>query len=91
MFSITFGFFNDLGRVWGGSWEGLGKVLGGFWEGFGKVLGRFLDALGAAQGYFYSATMYAVGSCKCKFRRSVASKLTQVNRWWSILAQAISG
>ena len=41
MFSIKFGFLNNLGRVWGGSWEGLGKVLGGFWEGFGKVLGAF--------------------------------------------------
>ena len=28
-------FLKDLGRVWGGSWEGLGTILGGFWQGLG--------------------------------------------------------
>ena len=40
MFSIKFGFLSNLGRVWGGSWEGFGKVLGRFWEPFGRSRGR---------------------------------------------------
>ena len=35
IFSIELGFSRDLGRVWGGSWEGLGRVWGGFWVGLG--------------------------------------------------------
>ena len=37
IFSIKLRFFMDLGRVWGGFWEGFGRGLGRVWD----VLGGF--------------------------------------------------